>query len=220
MRAVNLLPSDYRPAKQASVGGDLSKHTVALGGAAAAVAVAAILGVSWQSASTSAKSSQSELDGLNARIAAVSLPANSTDQTVRARIQQVTSIDAARVSWDGFLRKFARVLPEDVWLTSLQVQEAAPVAAAPATTGTTSTSTSTTSTPAPAATPGAPTGFTISGFTYSQASVARLMRRLSLLPWLSDVSLQSSTLTVVGARSVFQFSIVGGVNPLPAKEAS
>jgi hypothetical protein len=46
------------------------------------------------------------------------------------------------------------------------------------------------------------------------------MRRLSMLPWLSDVSLSNSTETVVGTQSVFQFTIVGGVNGLPAKEAS
>lgn len=209
MRAVNLLPPDYRPAKQASVGGSLSKHSVALGGAAAAVAVAAVLGVSWQSASTSAKDSQTQLDALKARIAAVSQPANSTDQTVRARIAQVTSADASRMSWDGFFQKLSRVLPEDVWLNSLQAAETAPATPAPGSTTTTTPSTT-----------GPPTGFTISGYTYSQASVARLMRRLSLLPWLSDVSLQSSTLTVVGTKSVFQFTIVGGVNTLPAKEAS
>lgn len=206
MRAVNLLPPDYRPAKQAGVGEGLSKHAVALGGTAAAVAVAALLGVSWQSASKSAKDSQSQLDALKARIAAVSQPASSTNQTVRARIEQVTTADAARVSWDGFLQKLSRVLPEDVWLTTLQAAESAP-----ATPGSTTTTTATT---------GAPTNFTVSGYTYSQASVARLMRRLSMLPWLSDVSLSSSTLTVVGDKSVFQFTIVGGVNALPAKEAS
>ena len=116
------------------------------------------------------------------------------------------------MSWDGFMTKLARVLPEDVWLVSMQVQEAAPVTTIPGATDSTAPAT-----PAPAA---APTGFTISGFTYSQASVARLMRRLSMLPWLSDVSLQSSNVTTVGAHSVFQFTIVGAVNSLPAKEAS
>lgn len=205
MRAVNLLPPDYRPAKQAGVGEGLSKHAVALGGTAAAVAVAALLGVSWQSASKSAKDSQSQLDALRARIAAVSEPASSTDQTVRARIEQVTTADAARVSWDGFLQKLSRVLPEDAWLTTLQAAET------PAVPGTDTTTTTTTA---------APTNFTVSGYTYSQASVARLMRRLSMLPWLSDVSLSNSTLAVVDNKSVFQFTIVGGVNALPAKEAS
>ena len=72
----------------------------------------------------------------------------------------------------------------------------------------------------PSALPATPTELTIIGYTYSQASVARLMRRLNLLPWLDDVSLQSSTLTTVGTHSVFQFTITGGVNALPAKEAS
>ena len=212
MKAVNLLPADHKPVRQANIGAGLSKHAVAVGGTAGAIAVAAVLGLSYQSASNSAKSNQTQLDALNARIAAVSQPLNAADQSVRARIEQVTAADATRMSWDGFMTKLARVLPEDVWLVSMQAQEAAPVTATPGATDSTAPAT-----PAPAA---APTGFTISGFTYSQASVARLMRRLSMLPWLSDVSLQSSNVTTVGAHSVFQFTIVGAVNSLPAKEAS
>ena len=212
MKAVNLLPADHKPVRQANIGAGLSKHAVAVGGTAGAIAVAAVLGLSYQSASNSAKSNQTQLDALNARIAAVSQPLNAADQSVRARIEQVTAADATRMSWDGFMTKLARVLPEDVWLVSMQAQEAAPVTATPGATDSTAPAT-----PVPAA---APTGFTISGFTYSQASVARLMRRLSMLPWLSDVSLQSSNVTTVGAHSVFQFTIVGAVNSLPAKEAS
>jgi Tfp pilus assembly protein PilN len=203
MKAVNLLPSDYKQVRQTSIGSGLGKHTVALGGIAGGIVVAAVLGLSYQSATKSAKASQASLDALNARIAAVSQPVNSTDQSVRDRIEQVTSADATRMSWDGFMTNMAKVLPEDVWLNAMNIQE--PVAG----------------TLAPAATPGvAPTGFTMSGYTYSQASVARLMRRLSLLPWLSDVTLQNSTVTTLGAHSVFQFTIVGAVNALPAKEAS
>ncbi len=214
MKAVNLLPADHKPVRQTNIGSGLSKHAVAIGGTAGAIAVAAVLGLSYQSASNSAKTNQAQLDALNARIAAVSQPLNAADSSVRARIEQLTAADAVRMSWDGFMTKLARVLPEDVWLVSMQVQETPPVAVAPGTTGTTGA-------PAAAPTPvAAPTGFTISGFTYSQASVARLMRRLSMLPWLSDVSLQSSNVTTVGAHSVFQFTIVGAVNSLPAKEAS
>jgi Tfp pilus assembly protein PilN len=209
MKAVNLLPPDHKAVRQVGLGTSLSKHSVAIGGTAAALAVAALLGASYQSASNEAKSQQSRLDAVNAQIASVSHPLNAASQSVRARIEQVTSADAARMSWDGFMTNFSRVLPEDVWLSTLQVQETAP--AAPGTTAT----------PPAAPTPGVlPTGFTISGFTYSQASVARLMRRLSLLPWLSDVSLTNSTVTTVGTHSVFQFTIVGAVNSLPAKEAT
>jgi Tfp pilus assembly protein PilN len=214
MKAVNLLPADYKQVRQASFGSGLSKHPVALGGTAAAVVVAALLGVSYQSASKDATRNQNALDALNARIAAVSQPLNAADQSVRERVQELTTADAARVSWDGFMAKLARVLPEDVWLNTLSIQETAPV--------TPSTDPAAPAAPAPTTPlPGvAPTGFTVTGFTYSQASVARLMRRLSMLPWLSDMSLQNSNVTTVGAHSVYQFTIVGGVNALPAKEAS
>lgn len=213
MKAVNLLPADHKPVRQTNIGSGLSKHAVAIGGVAGAIVVAAALGSSYQSASNAAKSNQDQLDAVNARIAAISQPLNAADQSVRARVDQVTAADAARMSWDGFMTKLARVLPEDVWLASMQVQETAPVTAG--------TSDPTAGAPATAPTPGvAPTGFTVSGFTYSQSSVARLMRRLSMLPWLSDVGLQSSNVTTVGAHSVFQFTIVGAVNSLPAKEAS
>jgi Tfp pilus assembly protein PilN len=208
MKAVNLLPSDYKQVRQASFGTTLAKHPVALGGTAAAVAVAALLGLTYQSASHSVTSNQNQLDALHARIAAMAQPVSSVNQSVRARIEQVTTADATRMSWDGFMTKLARVLPEDVWLTNMSVQETAPTA----------TATPTPAAPAPST--AAPTGFTISGFTYSQHSVARLMRRLSLLPWLSDVTLQTSSMTTVGTHSVFQFTIVGAVTALPAKEAS
>ncbi len=210
MKAVNLLPPDHKAIRQAGLGTSLHKHSVAVGGTAAALAIAALLGAAYHSASNDSSSQQGRLDAVNAQIASVSHPLNAASQSVRDRIEQVTSADAARMSWDGFMTNFSRVLPEDVWLSTLQVQETPP--AAPGST----------TTPTPAApTPGVlPTGFTITGFTYSQASVARLMRRLSLLPWLSDVSLTNSNVTTVGTHSVYQFTIVGAVNSLPAKEAT
>ena len=126
MKAVNLLPADYKQVRQASFGSGLSKHPVALGGTAAAVVVAALLGVSYQSASKDATRNQNTLDALNARIAAVSQPLNAADQSVRERVQELTTADAVRVSWDGFMAKLARVLPEDVWLSTLSIQETAP----------------------------------------------------------------------------------------------
>jgi Tfp pilus assembly protein PilN len=218
MRAVNLLPADHRQKKQRNVGAGLAKYSVALGGGVAALVVVAVLGLALHSASSSVKKNQAELDAVNARIAAVGHP-QSMSAAVQQRISQLSTSDSSRVAWDGFMTNLARVLPEDVWLTTMSV---APTVATPVT-PTTTTSSSSSSTP-PASTPTptttGPTGFSIGGYTYSQSSVARLMRRLRLLPWLSDVSLQSSTLTTVGTHSVFQFNITGGVNALPAKEAS
>jgi Tfp pilus assembly protein PilN len=82
------------------------------------------------------------------------------------------------------LRDLAKVLPGNVRLQSLQAQSPTPTVSS-----STLSSTSTTTT-----TPGTtPTAFLVTGFTSSQKSVARVIDRLSLLPWLSDVSLQSST---------------------------
>ena len=60
-----------------------------------------------------------------------------------------------------------------------------------------------------------PTGFTVTGYTYSHPSVARLMRRLSLVPWLSDVSLVSSAKTAIANRTIYQFTVGASVASLP-----
>ncbi len=211
MKAVNLLPADHKPVRQANIGAGLSKTR----------------SPSAEPRGNRGRSSARPVVPIGLELSEVEPdPARCAERTDRSRLtavecrrpecqgahQQVTAADATRMSWDGFMTKLARVLPEDVWLVSMQAQETPPVTTTPGATDSTAPAT-----PAPAA---APTGFTISGFTYSQASVARLMRRLSMLPWLSDVSLQSSNVTTVGAHSVFQFTIVGAVNSLPAKEAS
>jgi Tfp pilus assembly protein PilN len=103
-----------------------------------------------------------------------------------------------RVAWDRILRRFALVLPNDVWLTSL--------------TGTVPLeSTSLTTTTTPSALPPTATALTISGYTYSQASVARLLERLEVLPDLQNVQLQNSQSTVVGSQTVFNFTIVSDI---------
>jgi Tfp pilus assembly protein PilN len=219
MRAVNLLPADHRQKKQRNVGAGFAKHSVAIGGAVAAAVVVAVLGMSLHSASSSVKKNQAQLDAVNARIAAVGHP-QSMSSAVQQRISQLSTSDSSRVAWDGFMTNLARVLPEDVWLTTLSVAPTVPTPAAAPTTTTSSSSSSTPPASTPTPTTTGATGFSIGGYTYSQSSVARLMRRLKLLPWLTDVSLSSSTLTTVGTHSVFQFTITGGVNALPAKEAS
>jgi Tfp pilus assembly protein PilN len=106
-------------------------------------------------------------------------------------------------------------LPSDVWLTDLTgAAPLPPIPAAPTATATSSSSTTTTpSTPAPATpTPAvagssSPGTFTISGYTYSQESVARLLARLAAVPSLSNVNLQSSVAQEMGAQTVYQFHI-------------
>jgi Tfp pilus assembly protein PilN len=68
---------------------------------------------------------------------------------------------------------------------------------------------------APAGTPLPESTFTIEGYTRSQESVARLLARLSVLPELSTVDLESSVATELGPakEKVFQFVVRTVVKP-------
>ncbi|HEU5243533.1 MAG TPA: PilN domain-containing protein, partial [Gaiellaceae bacterium] len=103
-----------------------------------------------------------------------------------------------RVAWDRILRRFALVLPSDVWLTSLT--GTVPLDAAASTTA-----------PTPSALPPTPTALSINGYTYSQASVARLLARLQVLPDLKNVQLSNSATAQVGGQNVYQFTIVSDI---------
>jgi Tfp pilus assembly protein PilN len=103
-----------------------------------------------------------------------------------------------RVSWDRVLRRFALVLPDDVWLNS--VTGNVPLDPAPTATATTSSTL-----------PAAATELTIVGYTYSQASVARLLERLSVVPDFTDVQLKSSQSTTVSNQKVINFTIVANI---------
>src|SRR4029077_2417820 len=87
-------------------------------------------------------------------------------QVLTQREQRSLALASAlgkRVAWDRILRRFALVLPSDVWLTSLTgTVPLDPVAAAPTTTTSGSL-------------PAAATELSIAGSTYSQDSVARLL---------------------------------------------
>ena len=92
------------------------------------------------------------------------------EQEKSARIVALVGGSFRRLAWDRVLREISLVLPEDVWLSSLSAT--APVAASPTTTA----------------------GFSITGRTYSHDGVARLLARLAVVPQLSNVQLQHSTL--------------------------
>ena len=121
-------------------------------------------------------------------------------QVLTQREQRSLALASAlgkRVSWDRVLRRFALVLPDDVWLNS--VTGNVPLDPEPAT-ATTST-----------ALPAAATELTIVGYTYSQASVARLLERLSVVPDFTDVQLTSSQSTTVANQKVINFTIVANI---------
>jgi Tfp pilus assembly protein PilN len=148
---------------------------------------------------------QATLDGLQQQVAAAQATAASA-QAARANVQArhtaVTTVTSQRITWEQVLRDLARVLPANVWLQNLQAQSPTPTVSA----STTSASTTSTTTTAPSGS--TPTAFVVTGFTSSQKAVARVIDRLSVLPWLSDVSLQQSTRADTGRGGMaVQFTI-------------
>ncbi len=135
-------------------------------------------------------------------VEATAAPLRAAQTESQARSTVVRTIDGSRVVWESVLADLSRVLPGQIHLQTLNATS--PGAAAPVTLG-----------PAPVATPGAvPTAFTITGLSGSQVLVALTLDRLALLPWLSDVTLQSVThTTALGGGAADQFSIAANFTP-------
>jgi Tfp pilus assembly protein PilN len=195
MRAVNLLPREGGQAK-------LGKESLPLlVGACVGLLVVALLGAMFMIKSGKVAEAQRHLDDLNRRYDALppapAGPSAAQQQLTgerEARLAAVTSALTNRVSWDRVLREFSLVLPDDVWLTSLTAKS-----------------------PAAAGGSGGPgTQFLIEGRTYSHDGVARLLSRLQLVPDLTNVLLQSSTVAPLAGQEIVSFSIgadLQGVTP-------
>lgn len=197
MRAVNLLPRD---AGQKATN---LPSTPVLVGICAGLLVVAGLGGDFMLQSGKVAKEQQQLDALQARVRALPpAPAGPTPAQTQlasehsARVSALTAALTNRVSWDRVFRELSLVLPDDVWLTTLTAH--APVSPA-------------SSAGSAAAAGGAPSEFTISGYTYSQDGVARLLSRLQVIPDLERVTLVSSTLALVGDQEVVQFQIVADI---------
>jgi Tfp pilus assembly protein PilN len=192
MRAVNLLPRDE--VKRSFE----AKRGVIFGAAFGAALVTAALVSMTISAGGAVGEKQAELETLRTEIAAIPAPvvkdANVNDVLAAEKSARVGAMSAAltsRVAWDRVLRQVSLVLPEDVWLTSLNATAPSPATAAGAVTGT--------------------SGFTLIGSTYSQNGVARFLSRLAVIPDLENVRLQSSESVLVNERQLVQFTILADV---------
>jgi len=197
MRPANLLPADL------ARDGARRLPVPAIAAVAAGLAVAGVMAMLYTGAHKTVVSRQAELDTLHAQIASVPQPKPVTTTVSPAlgteKDARQTALDSAltgRVAWDTVLRELSLVLPSDVWLQTLSAKAGAgtatpdPSGAAPATSS---------------------MGLTLTGYTYSQAGVARLLSRLALVPKLSNIQLQSSTSTTVETREVVSFSIAANV---------
>jgi Tfp pilus assembly protein PilN len=194
MRPANLLPADLARGE----GRRLPGTALAAIGAGTAVGVLLTTGYVVEHGKVSKR--QDELAALNAQLAAIPRP-KPPAVTVRPELQaekdaRQTALNSAlvtRVSWDTVMRELSLVLPDDVWLRTLSAKSGAGTAAAAPTT--------------------APTGLVLTGSTYSQEGVARLLTRLALVPHLANIQLQSSSSTKVGTRDIVGFTVAAEVSP-------
>jgi Tfp pilus assembly protein PilN len=195
MRAVNLLPRDEGRGRR-------QPGAVVLTGVLGSVLLTAVLAGSFLMAASGVTDRQAELDALSAELAAMPEPSPTPaggSNLVAEKDARVTVLGKAlgsRIAWDRILREVSLVVPEDVWLETMNTNGPDP-AAAP--------------TPGQAAPAGG--GFSITGFTYSHDGVARLLARLSVIPHLDNVKLGSSVLDAKGPRPTVKFSISAGLRP-------
>jgi Tfp pilus assembly protein PilN len=197
VRAVNLLPRD-EPTRSF----EAKRGVVFLGGGGAALLTVAIAALVL-GASGAAKQERQALDVINAELLAVPKPVGQESEThddadlaadKAGRIAALSIALDSRVAWDRVLRQISQVLPEDVWLSGLSTTAGDP-------------------------TVGGPAHLTLNGSTYSQDGVARFLSRISVLPALSNVQLQSSAVDPAAASGIVQFVIVADVKA-PGKGAS
>jgi Tfp pilus assembly protein PilN len=203
MRAVNLLPGEagQRNVVTTLFGGrspGVPALIALIGGAVVVLALTA--GVLFVGKGEARK--REELERRQIELALLPLPAKAPSpvratlaQEYAARRAAVTAAVSGRVPWDRILNRLSLVVPEDVWLKSLDLK--APAAAAEG---------------ADPSSPSAPTGVTLVGYTYSHNGVARFLSRLALIPDLGNVQLQSSSVSELGGRRVVAFTIAADVD--------
>jgi Tfp pilus assembly protein PilN len=197
MHAVNLLPRDAFVVERSRL------NLALIGGGATPLIALALVIASYNSAHRHVGSEIAELSVLNAQVAQLA-PAKVREeveqQQANAVTNQLAAERAARLTTlqtilataspvDTFMAQLGRVMPTNVWLTTLDY------------------------TPSSAATSGT---FSIGGYTYSENAVAQLMARLQLLSGLSSVTLTSATQTTVGTKNLIQFSVSGTPTAAPA----
>ncbi len=183
MKAVNLIPSDAPGGRSDGLRTGLASY-VLLG-----VLVVLLLGMTTYvltgndiaerrdqlaSLETQATAVQREAERLRPYVAFATL--------AQSRVQTVRQLGAARFDWHRTFTGLAKVLPDNVWLTSLLGTVAPGVTVEGGASGTTNALRS--SVPSPA--------IELAGCTTSHEGVVRLISRLRLLPDVQRVSLADS----------------------------
>jgi Tfp pilus assembly protein PilN len=212
MEAVNLLPLHARPGRRwATVGSEASPRRVLTGGAAVACVAVIGLGLAYvheRSVLNDKRATLSDVQTQAIAADAKATPIRTAQAGVAALMPAGTTVTSSRIAWESLLSDLSRVLPRRVRLQTLSMQSPSPLAAGATAAGT-----------APAVPPGTPAGpsvggapFTVSGVATSHVRVALVLDRLAALPWLSNITLVSSTSgSTLNAGDTF--SINAGFNP-------
>lgn len=177
MKAVNLLPSEYR--RRAGSGRPRSSY--ALVGALAVllllVAVYVLSANQVTSRQTQATKAGSQADVLERRVQALG-PFGQFTQIKQTRVASVRELAGGRFDWERLMRELSLVLPRGSWLQTADASL----------TGAISGAGTTTPDPANAGKP----ALNLTGCTRRQFEVATIMRRLGELYRVSGVELNES----------------------------
>jgi Tfp pilus assembly protein PilN len=198
MHAFNLLPNEEVRSEKDSKPSAVPHVVVALAG----VLVFAALAAFYLSSSAAVTKKAGELDDLRGDLASLQVPEQQPqapgegadiDSERSARTAALSTALADRLAWDRVLRELALVLPADVTLVTLDASAPSPGSAG-------------------AATGGAVSSFRVTGLSVSQASVARLLSRLQVIPELQNVQLEFATASadVVGVSFAITASVRQG----------
>jgi Tfp pilus assembly protein PilN len=114
------------------------------------------------------------------------------DSERSARTAALSTALADRLAWDRVLRELALVLPADVTLATLDATAPSPGSAG-------------------AASASAVSSFRVTGKSVSQASVARLLSRLQVIPELQNVQLEFATASEDPSQPGVNFAITASV---------
>jgi Tfp pilus assembly protein PilN len=205
MEAVNLLPLEHkvRAKKRSTPADNLDSRKTLRTGGLAALAVVVLLGALFGYERTVVNSKKSALAKDQASLAEIKPKADAIKEaqaSSAARLSVIANVTASRMNWDRALNDFARIVPTDSFLTTLSF-------AAPVPTDATAT------TVAPAAAPSGSSTLTLAGNSPTTNSVAHVLDRLALIPWLSDVSLGSATRSGDGGGDSFNITATVSQEP-------
>ncbi len=183
MKAVNLIPDDLKRGATAPTRSGVGVYAVLGALGLALVAVTAFVLTTNQVSERQAALTTVEQEAVQAEAQAARLKPYADFSALREnRVRTVASLAQSRFSWDRAMREMARVMPANVWLTSIVGTVAPGVSFAGGGGGDTSSLRGQVNAPA----------IEIVGCTRTQADVSRVMARLRLMDGVSRVTLGAS----------------------------